>query len=162
MVLSSRPEPCQPFGCESGAVTQPTFERYRLLFAKLVARKNLGLGAARLTDQNGRVGVVLLHGGIRLCEEAPGEQSVSGRVVREGEDEDGKRHTSWPRCVRSSGRTRSAAPLAASRSRTWKPFRSVGGSIAMNGGRLLLGDVVARKLARSQAPRAWANRSGPT
>jgi hypothetical protein len=39
---------------------------------------------------------------------------------------------------------------------------SVGGSIAMLNGRLLLlGDVVAGKLARSPG-RAWANRRGPT
>ena len=48
-----------------------TFERYRLLLAKLESRIDLGLGAARFPDHDGCVRVVLLHGGIRLCEEAP-------------------------------------------------------------------------------------------
>ena len=55
----------------SGAVRWPTLERYRLLLAKFKACKDLWLGAARLAQQDGRVGVVLLHGGVRLCEEAP-------------------------------------------------------------------------------------------
>ena len=58
----------------SGAVRWPTLERYRLLLAKFKACKDLWLGAARLAQQDGRVGVVLLHGGVRLCEEAPDEQ----------------------------------------------------------------------------------------
>ena len=61
-----------------------TLERYRLLLAKLVARIDLGLGAACFPNEDGSVWVVLLHGGIRLCEEQTSARAGVGSRTRAG------------------------------------------------------------------------------
>ena len=130
MVLSSRPGPCQSMavgGDRWGSVVGnrwPTLERYRLLLAKLVTCKDLWLGAARLAEQDGRVGIVLLHGGVAALEEVPRYPNISLlalpipnlrlvsrwriAVFRAGVCGGGR--TVSQRCARWSGRTGTSAP----------------------------------------------------